>query len=198
MNTLVRHATIFSTVALMTAATAGLASAQEGYGGQNGKPGQDGTDGRSGYCVENPDRCGDGMNRSSDEDQGYRKKRRVEGDEDRADWNDGDQPRRMKQAQGEWKYDSNRHKRRRHKDDEFRFYFGGFWYPQPYWQGYGLVGGRIGCAEGRSIVRERGFYRVRTVECAGRAYTYIGRRHGDTFQVIVSARSGRIIDVNPI
>lgn len=42
------------------------------------------------------------------------------------------------------------------------------------------------------------FYRVRTVECAGRAYTYIGRRHGDTFQVLVSARSGRIIDINPI
>ena len=57
------------------------------------------------------------MNRSNDEDQGYTKKRRVEGDEDRADWNDGDQPRRVKQTQGDWKYDSNRHKRRRHKDD---------------------------------------------------------------------------------
>jgi hypothetical protein len=198
MNKLVRHATIVSTVALMTAATAGWASAQ-GYDGQNGADGQDGNDGRSGYCVDNPDQCGTRRMRQRDlgdeSDQGYTKKRRVQMDEDQVQT---DTPRRH--AQSDWKFDPNKHRRHRHRSDEFRFEFGGFWYPEPYWLGYGLVGRpyRIGCGEGRAIVRDQGFYRVRTVECYGRAYTYIGRRHGDTFQVLVSARSGRIIDVDPI
>ena len=185
MNAFVKHASIVSALALMTVGSAGLASAQSKTYGDNNN-----------YCAENPGKCGPEMNKG-DEEQGYTKKRRYQQEEDQATGNQADQP-KMRQAQGDWKFDSNRHQRRRHKDATFRFYFGGFWYPQPYWQGYGLVGGRIGCAEGRSIVRERGFYRVRIVECAGRAYTYIGRRHGDTFQVLVSARSGRIIDVNPI
>jgi hypothetical protein len=185
MNAL-KHASIVSAIALMTVGSAGLASAQsKSYGDNNN------------YCAENPGKCGPEMNRG-DEDQGYTKKRRVEGDEDRADWSDGDQPRRVKQAQGDWKYDSNRHKRRRHKDDEFRFYFGGFWYPQPYWQGYGLaIGPRISCGEGRAILRDRGFHRVRIVECSGRTYTYFGRRHGDSFRVLLNSRNGRIVGVNP-
>jgi hypothetical protein len=109
-----------------------------------------------------------------------------------------DQP-RVKQSEANWKFDPNREERRRHKDDRFRFYFGGFWYPEPYWLGYGLaVNPRVSCGEGRAIVRDRGFYRVRTVECSGRTFTYLGRRHGDTFRVLVSSRTGRIIDVNPI
>jgi hypothetical protein len=109
-----------------------------------------------------------------------------------------DQP-RVKQADVDWKFDPNRHERRRHKDDRFRFYFSGFWYPEPYWMGYGLaINPRVSCGEGRAIVRDRGFYRVRTVECRGRTYTYLGRRHGDAFRVLVSSRSGRIVDVDPI
>ena len=111
-----------------------------------------------------------------------------------------DNARSKVETQSNWRFDSNRHERRRHRDDRFRFHFGGFWYPQPYWQGYGLVGApyRIGCAEGRSIVRDRGFYRVRTLECQGRTFTYIGRRHGDTFRVILNSRTGRIVDVDPV
>jgi hypothetical protein len=90
-----------------------------------------------------------------DEDQGYTKKRRHQQEQDQVTGDQPDQP-KMRHAQSDWKFDSSKHQRRRHKDATFRFYFGGFWYPQPYWQGYGLVGGRIGCAEGRSIVRERG------------------------------------------
>jgi hypothetical protein len=106
---------------------------------------------------------------------------------------------RVKYSEVDWKFDANRHERRRHKDDKFRFYFGGFWYPTPYWQGYGLViNPRVSCGEGRAIVRDHGFRRVRTMECRGRTFTYLGRRHGDTFKVLVSSRTGRIVDVDPI
>ncbi len=142
MNTLARHISIASTVALMAFGTASLAGAQS---------------------------YGDGM----------------------------DQP-RVQHSDVQWKFDANRHERRRHKDDRFRFYFSGFWYPEPYWQ-YGLViNPRVSCGEGRLIVRDRGFRRVRTVECRGRTYTYLGRRHGDSFRVLVSSRTGRIVDVDPI
>ena len=108
-------------------------------------------------------------------------------------------PDRVKESNMDWKFDSNRHERRRHKDATFRFYFGGFWYPQPYWLGYGLrVNQRISCGEGRSIVRDRGFNRVRPIECQGRTYTYFGRRHGDTFRVLLNARNGRIVGVDEV
>src|SRR5215216_2609149 len=98
MNTLVRHATIISTLALITGATAGLASAQEGYGGQNGN------DGRSGYCADNPDQCGTRQMRQYDQgdegDQGYTRKRRVQMDEDQVQ---SDYPRRH--AQSDWQFD---------------------------------------------------------------------------------------------
>jgi hypothetical protein len=187
MNMLIKHASMASALAMMLVGSAGVASAQSKTYGDNNS-----------YCVENPGKCGSEMNKG-DEEQGYRK-RRIQNDEEQSGSNGADQPRRVKQAQSDWKYDSNRHERRHHKDDRFRFYLGGYWYPEPYWQGYGLVSAPygIGCAEGRSIVRDRGFYRVRTLECQGRTFTYIGRRHGDTFKVLVSSRTGRIVDVNPI
>jgi len=104
-------------------------------------------------------------------------------------------------TQANWTFDPSRHHRRHHRDATFRFYFGGWWYPQPYWQeGYytvGTYGYGISCGQGLRIVAER-FNRVRVVECRGRAYTYLGRRHGDDFQIVLSSRSGRIIDVNEI
>lgn len=115
-------------------------------------------------------------------------------------------------ANPNWKYDGNKHERRRHKDDKFRFSFGGYWYPQPYWlyDGYGDYDGgygiyddyddydRVSCREGASILRERGFYRVRPIDCEGRTFTYLVRRHGDSFRVLVSSRTGRIVSVRPI
>ena len=168
MNAFAKHASIVSTAALMLLGAAGIAGAQSKSYGDEG---------RSNFCKENPDKCGGGQ-------------MKPEGGMD--------QP-RVKQSSAGWKFDPNRHERRRNKDDQFRFYFSGYWYPQPYWLGYGLaVGPRVSCGEGRMIVRDRGFYRVRTVECYGRTYTYLGRRHGDTFRVLVSSRSGRIVDVDPI
>src|SRR5688572_10669945 len=108
-------------------------------------------------------------------------------------------PSRMNEARVDWKFDANRHERRRQKDATFRFHFGGYWYPEPYWLGYGLrVNLRISCGEGRLILRDRGFNRVRPIECRGRTYTYFGRRQGDTFRVILNARNGRIVDVDAI
>lgn len=119
------------------------------------------------------------------------------------DDNPGMDQQRVRHADRKWQYDSHRHERRRHKDDRFRFYFGGFWYPEPYWdEPYGYddyddYADRVSCREGADIVSER-FARVRIVECYGRVYTYLGRRHGETFQIELSARSGRILDAHEI
>ena len=184
---LVKHASVVSLFAVMTAATASLASAQDSYGDQ------------SNYCANHPDKCGSQEmqrpdDQSDDQDQGYTKKRRIQVDEDQGQMQ-SEEPRRH--AQSDWQFDPNKQRRHRHRSDEFRFEFGGYWYPEPYWT-YGIASYRLGCGEGGQIVREHGFYRVRPVECDGRTYTYIGRRHGETFQVLLSARSGRIIDINPI
>lgn len=92
----------------------------------------------------------------------------------------------------DWKFDPNRHERRRSKSTTFRFYFGGYWYPQPYWEIYGVRPYRVSCGEGRAIVAER-FNRVRVVECRGGTYTYLGRRDGDTFRILLNSRTGRIV-----
>lgn len=51
---------------------------------------------------------------------------------------------------------------------------------------------RVSCGEGREIVAER-FNRVRVVECNGGTYTYLGRSQGDTYRILVNARTGRIV-----
>lgn len=105
--------------------------------------------------------------------------------------------RRTKQA---WKFDNNKHERRRNKDKRFRFYFDGFWYPRAYWDDYyydDYVPSRVSCREGAEIVSER-FARVRIVDCDGRFYTYLGRRHGDTFEIRLNSRTGRIVDAQEI
>jgi hypothetical protein len=108
-------------------------------------------------------------------------------------------PAKTQQAQSDWKFDPTKEQRSRHKSDRFRFEFGGFWYPAPYWMGYGLnIAHRIDCGDGRAILRDHGFSRIRPVECRGGTYTYLGDRHGDSFRVLLSARSGRIINVKPI
>jgi hypothetical protein len=118
-----------------------------------------------------------------------RKKRVQSGQQD----DDVDVRSRVRVGEGKWRFDPNRHERRRSKSATFRFYFGGYWYPQPYWDVYS-VGPRyrISCGEGRGIVAER-FNRVRVVECNGGTYTYLGRRSGDTYRILLNARTGRIV-----
>ena len=56
---------------------------------------------------------------------------------------------------------------------------------------------RISCGAGRSIVARR-FNRVRVIECKGGTYTYVGRRNGATFKVLVDRRTGRVVGRAPI
>ena len=127
-------------------------------------------------------------------DQDMKRKKRAENKRD-TDVNvdvDVNTRTRTGMNEGSWHFDPNRHHRRRSKSASFRFYYGGFWYPQPYWETYSIRVGRIGCGEGRRIVAER-FNRVRVVECNGGTYTYLGRRQGDTYRILLNARSGRIV-----
>jgi hypothetical protein len=104
-----------------------------------------------------------------------------------------------KQTQVNWKFDSTKQERSHHRSDRFRYEYGGFWYPAPYWMGYGLSAShRIDCGDGRAILRDHGFSTIRPVECRGGIYTYLGHRHGDSFRVLLSAKSGRIVNVKQI
>ncbi len=59
------------------------------------------------------------------------------------------------------------------------------------------IGGknRISCGRGARIVEDYGFYRVRARDCSGSSYTYLGRRHGDTFVIKLDSRRGRITSI---
>lgn len=124
-------------------------------------------------------------------DQVTPRKKRVQSGQQNDD--NVDPKSRVRVGEGKWRYDANRHERRRSKNATFRFYFGGYWYPQPYWDVYSTGPRyRISCGEGRGIVSER-FNRVRVVECNGGTYTYLGRREGDTYRILVNSRTGRIV-----
>jgi hypothetical protein len=58
--------------------------------------------------------------------------------------------------------------------------------------------GGLTCGEGRRIVRERGYSNVRPIDCGGRTFTYAARERGAPVEVRVSARSGRIVSVEPL
>jgi hypothetical protein len=66
------------------------------------------------------------------------------------------------------------------------------YYRPPVYQGYD----RVSCREARQIVREEGFRDVRAIDCEGRQYQFQARRKGRFFIVVVSSRSGDIIDVS--
>ncbi len=153
-------------------------------------PGNDGGPSR----VEKPDTSKDGKMRGD-------KAGKMKGDSDKrrdVNRNDGnnDGIDRKRQARSDWKYDSNRHHRSRNKDARYRYYYGGYWYMEPYWTM--PVYNRVSCGEGRAIINESGFNRVRTIECEGRNYTYAARRHGDTFRVAINSRTGEIVSVRPM
>lgn len=66
-------------------------------------------------------------------------------------------------------------------------------YEEPrYHRNYG-----ISCEQGRELVRDEGFRKVRALSCEGRRYTYRARSHGDYFIIKVSRRDGDIISVEP-
>ena len=185
MNTLLRTSAMISTAALLTFGMAGFGNAAQVQ--VNDKTGNNCVYGQDANCPA----PGQG------EAPGYTKKH-LKSDQG-ADQGMGNNMQTQAQAQTNtrWKFDPNREERRHHKDAKFRFLFNGFWYPSPYWTmeyGYGAPNG-ISCGAGRAAVSSQGFYHVRVVECQGRTYTYLGSRHGRTFQIIVSSRSGRVVGI---
>jgi hypothetical protein len=138
-------------------------------------------------------------------DEGRKERRarsRDKDDDDRADAaNENKDSRRYKDRREarDWHYNPRDHRRSTKRDSTFRFYFGGYYYPQRYWDAPVVVlGNRVSCREGREIVDDSGFNRVRTVECRGRNYTYTGRRHGDSFRIVLNSRNGRIVSVREL
>ncbi len=205
MNHFARNAAIVSTIALLSAGSGGLAYAQDGGctnpqdcpGPQiqeSDKPGQD--------YPSRRQRAERSEGEDQNSDDAFRRKRRIDPDTDVGErqfpGGDDDYNKRRKQARYDWKFDDDKHERRRHRDKRFRFEFDGYWYPEQYWYGYGYsVNYGISCGEGRELLFDRGFRRVRVIECQGRTFTYLGRRQGDVFRVLVSSRTGRIVGVRP-
>jgi len=71
-------------------------------------------------------------------------------------------------------------------------------YHKPATQVHVKMHNRIACADGRSIVRDHGYNRVRPLDCRGGTFAYLGHRHGSSFRVLVSARTGRILQAKTI
>jgi len=68
----------------------------------------------------------------------------------------------------------------------------------PYYYGYGAYPDvyypyhrrKLSCWQARELVRDRGFRRVRTIECFGRIYTFRAMRLGHPVTINVNARTG--------
>ncbi|WP_085464547.1 hypothetical protein [Mesorhizobium australicum] len=72
------------------------------------------------------------------------------------------------------------------------------YYPPPYYNPAPppyYYADRIGCREARSIVRSEGFRNVKAIDCEGRQYQFRATYRGRPVIVIVSSRSGNILDV---
>jgi hypothetical protein len=51
---------------------------------------------------------------------------------------------------------------------------------------------RLSCWQARQLVRDAGFYRVRTIECSGRVYTFRAFRRGKIVVISVNSRTGAL------
>ncbi len=61
--------------------------------------------------------------------------------------------------------------------------------------GSNLSGGRrISCAGGERILRQRGFFNIRRVDCRGRFFIYRGTRRGWRHEISLSSFDGRVVD----
>jgi hypothetical protein len=68
-------------------------------------------------------------------------------------------------------------------------YYGYGAYPDVYYPYYRR---KLSCWQARELVRDRGFNRVRTIECFGRVYTFRALRRGKPVTINVNARTGAI------
>ncbi len=51
------------------------------------------------------------------------------------------------------------------------------------------------CNRARRIIRNRGYYRIRAIDCSGRRFTFHAKRGGVWYRLRVKARSGHIYKV---
>ena len=65
--------------------------------------------------------------------------------------------------------------------------------------GTNLNNGRaITCRDGERLLRNRGFRDVRRVDCRGRFFVYRARRGTGLFEIGLSSRNGRVVDLRRI
>lgn len=65
--------------------------------------------------------------------------------------------------------------------------------------GTNLNNGRsITCREGEGLLRNRGFWDIRRVDCRGRFFIYRARRATGLFEIGLRARDGRVVDLRRI
>ncbi len=65
--------------------------------------------------------------------------------------------------------------------------------------GTNLNNGRaITCSQGQRLLRNRGFRDVQRVDCRGRFFIYHTRRGNSRFEVAVSSRTARVVEVRRI
>ncbi len=54
---------------------------------------------------------------------------------------------------------------------------------------------RMSCGQVRRKIRNRGYRRIRAVDCSGSRYTFHAKRHGEWFKLRIKSRSGYIYSV---
>lgn len=62
--------------------------------------------------------------------------------------------------------------------------------PRGHWRGH-----RLSCGQAMREVQRSGFRHVRALSCNGRTYVFAAQRHHRRVNVLVDARSGRIVAV---
>jgi hypothetical protein len=56
----------------------------------------------------------------------------------------------------------------------------------------------ISCSQGERLLRNRGFWDVRRIDCRGRFFVYRAWRGNNRFEIAIRQRDGRIVDMRRI
>lgn len=56
-------------------------------------------------------------------------------------------------------------------------------------------GRAITCRQGQQLIQNRGFRNVRRVDCGGRTFVYHARRGSGDFEISISSRTGRVMEI---
>ncbi|TWF47386.1 hypothetical protein [Neorhizobium alkalisoli] len=63
--------------------------------------------------------------------------------------------------------------------------------------GSNLNSGRaITCGQGQRLIQNRGFRNVRRIDCRGRVFVYHATRGNSRFEIGLSSRTGRVVDIH--